>query len=259
MGSYFSFNLRLLPAEFPTTAFLGLRSLPHFDPASLGAVEGHEQGDHWFLSGYALEDFVRRFIEQSPAKPASIELVPAGNRANAAYLESIANALHGGVSWDLSPFEQISESDRITFLDDVAIGETEIQKCLEWSQSYSAAVAYLYGAITLSTSTQARPALPWKRAFRELIGSKEIGPPFVLLRAGRAPLATSQMEVAVFSSSTVWFDNDNLSRLAAIVEAVITPLQGRIKRSWLTLEGGVFREREGELTTALLSLMRGFA
>lgn len=260
MGSYLSINLRLSTAEFPTTALLELRSLPHFDPASLGAVEGHEQGDHWFLSGYALEDFARRFIEKSPAIPASIDLVPGGDGANAAYLEGIANALHGRASWDLwglSPFEQISESARITFLDDVAIGETEVRKCLEWAQHRPAAVVYLYGAIALSTSAQARPAPPWKRAFRELIGLKEIGPPFVLLRAGRAPLAKSQMEVGVFSWSTLWFDNDNLSRLVAMVEAVVKALQGRIKRAWLTVEGGVFREREDELTTAFSSCMRG--
>ncbi len=96
MGRYLSINVRLATKEFPEAAFRTLLTHSHFRPVSLGGNEGHESGDHLFLSGYALEDFVNRLAARMPTKPSSIEIAGGSGSANKEYLKTVVDALGGG-------------------------------------------------------------------------------------------------------------------------------------------------------------------
>jgi hypothetical protein len=252
MGGHFSFHMRLTGIATPTTALHGLLSLTHFSPASLGAIEGHENGDHWFLSGYALEDFAGRFIQSMPAKPASVELVPSLDSANSKYLRNVSEAVVNRRDLPaLSSFEEVNESAAITFLDNIKITENEIDRYAQWTRVYPGAVGYIYGAIDLSSS-ESRSTRPWRRAFREIIESPmKVGSPFLLLRVGRAPVVESQLEVALFSWSALLLEQGSLDRLVAILDAIFEPCRERLASSWLTLEGSAFKGRESSLANAL--------
>jgi hypothetical protein len=253
MGGHVSFHIRLSGGGAPVHGFL---KLPHFSPASLGAIEGHESGDHWFLSGYVLEDFAGRFTAQVPAKPASVEVASAAGASNFEYLTHIADALNRKERLNLSPFEHISDSAPVTVLDEVGIGEREIELYEHWIQKHPDSVSYFYGAVDLADN-HAHRSSSWKRAFRHVSAqSKEVGPPLILLRTARSPLAPSNTEVALFSWSPVWLSEEPLERFVALVQATVQASEETILSSWLGLEGSAFREREAEVNKALAACIR---
>jgi hypothetical protein len=254
MGRFLSFNIRLSTTDNPVSV-LALRSHPHFNPVSLGGIEGHEGGDHWFLSGYALEDFVRRFPPRVSSRPA-VDLATGSDAANAPYLQRVAETLKSKQMLpELSPLERVNEAAKMTFLDECGIGEEEIEKCTRWLLRHPNAVLYLYGTVSLTMPPRSNQAVPWRRAFREVVESpRVIGPPFVVIRVGRVPLSESQRELTVITWSTVWLDNHgDLSRLVSLAEAVVSSEEGHIVSSSLTVEGGPFVTREMELRAAFSS------
>jgi len=249
MGRDLAFKVRLSSTDFPS-ALTGVLSNPYFHPASLGAIEAHERGDHWFLAGYAIEDFVRRFAPRAPSKPAAVEVAIANNGTNADYLRRIAGILEAGqMPTELSPFERVDERAGITVLEECGIGEQEIKRCKQWFSRYPDAVVYLYGTVNLRPPPGSATAEPWRRAFRELVEfPRAIGPVLLLLRAAREPLAKSQMEVTVTTWSDIWIvDCDNLDRLVSLADAVVEAEVGRVVDCSLTVEGPRFVASERQL------------
>jgi hypothetical protein len=254
MTRYISIQFRLSNAEFPA-ALPALLSHPHFHPVSLGGIEGHAAGDDWFLSGYAMEDFVRRFVPSAPSKPASVELASAKSEVNAGYLALIAEGLKYGQSpQSISPYEQIDEAADRTFIVDYGIGEAEAEACRRWYAAHPDGIVYLYGTVNLVAPPQSASETPWRCAFRD--GAEPVGQPLVLIRLARAPLFRSQLEMTLMTWSTVWLEDEgNLDRLVSLVEAFAGSQEGHIASSSLNVEGSSFMAHEGRLRAAFSSVV----
>ena len=75
MGHYVSVKLRFEGQNIATKLLEPVFLSPFFKPVALGGVDEHRGGDNWFLSGYALEDFIARFLEKNAPKPAINQIV----------------------------------------------------------------------------------------------------------------------------------------------------------------------------------------
>jgi len=105
-----------LERGFPGSA-AGAADTSPFSSRFSGRIEGHAAGDDWFLSGYTMEDFVRRFAQGASSKPATVELSSAKNGVNAGYLAHIAEDLKNRqFPLGISPYEQIDETVDRTFI-----------------------------------------------------------------------------------------------------------------------------------------------
>ena len=252
MSSYLSLNIRLGTDRLPQAMCAVIASQSCFRLASIGGIEGHESGDNWFLCGYALEDFIRRFHRPLGANPASIETVPAPDGSNREYLSQAAAEIRTGMAVTvLSPFEKSSVELSATFLDEHEIGPTEIARCGDWVQTFTSAILYFYGAVHLAPRSSKVPGVVWQRAFREISASGEIDAPFVLVRVGTAPLATGSVDVLFRTQSRVWVDVDaNLRNFVAIVASVVKAAGELFIAASLDLDGHPFLGDERRLRSA---------
>ncbi len=260
MGRYLAVNIRLDSQDFPAGMVAALEKDPYFRLATIGGIEGHASGDHWFLSGYALEDFVLRFAARAPAKPASVEKIVARDGSNEKYLASVDEALRSRTSCSLlSPFEELNAAAQVTVLADCTLGEAEIHGAQRWFMDHVDAVLYFYGAFSLEAKPDRREQACWERAFRTA-GTEpdQIGPPFVLIRAAKNPITDGHIDVSLSSWSTVWLKGadrlngavgsreaeENLRRLASLLDAVLQAEDRRVVSSDLRLEGKLFLAQE---------------
>ena len=74
MGDYLSFSFSRPSEESIQEILAPVFAGGFFQPIAVGAVEGHSSGDHWFLAGYALEDFLERYLERGIPRPASVAM-----------------------------------------------------------------------------------------------------------------------------------------------------------------------------------------
>ena len=252
MGRHLSINIRLLTGRFPEALCSALVSQGYFRLTSLGGIEGHDRGDHWFLCGYALEDLLDRFMTRATPKPASVETLVAADGSNRAYLEETSSRLQNlRANVSLSPFEKSLVNVHATFLDDWQIGSAEIAHCREWFRKYPEAILYFYGVMKLSAPSPKVASAPWHRAFREMTTSGQIGAPFLLVRAGVAPLAKGNFDITLRTESTLWLEGEeNLARLVAVAETVLQRLEGHIASASLDLDGSPFLREESRLRAA---------
>ncbi len=270
MGRYLVVEVQLDQPVFPQSALDALLSFQHFHPAVLAGIDGHETGDDWFLSGYALEEVVTRFASRASRAPASIQQAVADDRAYRGYLEQMAESLRSRkLPATLSPFEQASDIAPLTFLQDRKIGASEIREAALWSAQHPGAVFQLYGAFSLEVEPEVRDSAPWDRAFRELDDAdSHAGQPFVAIRFGRDPLAKNRMDLTLMSWSTVWLTDgealnglvgateaaENRRRLGMLVETILQAEEHRLVSASLRLDGKQFLAHERELREAIREL-----
>jgi len=271
MGRYLAVRVRLAQPEFPMALIEALSSSTYFRPASLAGIEGHESGDHWFLSGYALEDFISRFAPRAPATPASIQEVAAPEGTNASYLALVAHRLRSGQpQLPSSPFERVSAQGGATFLEDWRIDGVEARAEAQWFKTHSDGSFYLYGSFALDVIPDVRQSARWDLAFREVADSPDrIGPPYVLISGGRDPLTKTNTHVTLTTWSRVWLRtgeafgvgpaqaSENLRRLATLVEIIQGAERNRLVSSSLHIEGQPFVAHEAEIRAVIRDVGAG--
>jgi hypothetical protein len=275
MGRYLAVEVQLDQPVFPESALEALLSFPYFHPGVLAGIDGHETGDDWFLSGYALEEVVTRFASRATRAPAAIHQAAADDGANRNYLEQMTESLRSGSLRSgkppatLSPFEQKSTIAPLTYLQDRKIGATEIREAALWSAQHPGAVFQLYGAFSLEVKPETRDSAPWDRAFRELDNEdSHAGQPFVAIRFGRDPLTKILMDLSLMSWSTVWLTDgealnglvgateaaENRRRLGMLVETILQAEEHRLVSASLRVDGRQFLAHERELREAIREL-----
>ncbi len=142
--------------------------------------------------------------------------------------------------------------------------------CKEWFSKRPAAALYLYGTIGLSVDPALQTA-PWQFAFREVAPeTNAIGAPFVFLRASASPQAPGQMDIVLFTESTVWLQHEtavngslgakqatgNLGRLVSLTEAITRPAEKQVVDTSLTVEGSPFLKHEADLRVAFAGITK---
>jgi hypothetical protein len=242
MGNFLS-----LRTEIAQTSALQLSHMlhpcflsPFFTPIALGGVEARPGGDHWYLAGYALEDFVSTFIERGIPQPASIHRSLSID--NDAYLQSITDAVNRQTTLarQQSPFETLH--GEATFVADVELDSTILDDADTWFAQHPQAAAYLYGTVDLAHQNRAfRFRFPDDVTF--------FGAPFLWIRLGLSPFTPNTAEMMIYSQSTIWLHADqgvladaNLDNLADFVVDLVRAQPST--STTLRLDGSVyFNER----------------
>jgi len=260
VARHLSVNIRVAYTAFPEWLCTALIKSNYFQLATIGGIDGHETGDHWFLSGYALEDFVDRFLARAHSPPVSTEVASGFNGNNDSYLREIATRVSQQRAGELlSPFETASVNLGLTFLNDHRLGSEEITHCRTWFAAHSNAILYFYGAIDLSGVSPKPAGSPGTSAFRELNLKGEPGEPFLLVRAGRAPLANDSFDVTLRAQSTLWLEDHlrHVLPLTAFAGDVVQATADRRTTVSLEMEGRPFLRQEEQLRLLFANILDG--
>jgi hypothetical protein len=266
MGHYVAARFRFEGAgQFPQV----LRPLfagGFFTPAALGAIDFQSAGDHWFLAGYALEDFAGRFLGRRPRPPASVVLAASGDAEAQEYQRAMARQVRERSSPEgsLSPFESDDRELGVSFLAPVALAPAVLDELAAWRPESPQRQAYLYGSVDVAVAQPEE--LPFSHCFRHVVRStsvaRAVGSPLVLVQAEAPPRSPDTTEVLLSSSSPVLLRETqalggrvdaasadrNLAGLAGLARALAAG-GAKLLSAELTLEGGTF-ERERERLTA---------
>jgi hypothetical protein len=276
MGQYISLHVRFTGAPLPTTLLRPAFADTSFQPVALGGIDAHQSGDNWFLAGYALEDFVERFLPGSarrPRRPQSIHVAAAENNRERAYLEALANCieLHTTVASRLSPFETENESTGVISMQPVAFDVSVLADCEQWLTTHTAAVLYLYGSLHMAAQDGHDDS--FRRAFRPLLFSEDsqrlAGTPFLFVRAGASRLARGDAEVMLYSDSSIWLQqanaldgrisqqdaDENLARYASLARSIASAPGLQVVRAELNVEGRQFHEERARIELALAGIL----
>jgi hypothetical protein len=237
VGRHISINLQLKDLRPTSSLVATLRRHDFYTPVALGGIQTSAHGDHWLLTGYALEDFVRRFMQRGAPAPASVAMEPAAQSEHRAYLSRVADAVARGTELAaLSPFEVEDPLQSMTSLQPIELGDEAWVLLDRWVRHFPTGVVYLYGRLRLAARATAGP--PWERAFRfwstPQDGMPPLSVPFLFIRMALSPFSPATTELMVFSESTIWLRDrgsqpdlsgpvdadENLSRLAALTSAI---------------------------------------
>ena len=273
MASYLSLFLQFAGESLAAKKLEPLFASTFFEPIAIGAVEAHEDGDNWFLAGYALEDFVGRFLGRGVPKPASITLAAQHDSAQRDYLHTIAEHLSRAspLSAQCSPFERQDPIAGVTFVAPAHLDLSVLSDLEQWLGRFPKGVLYLYGAVHVAV--QKPHELPWQRAFRFLYppeyGLQAIGAPFLAMRFAASAFLTPVIEVSLRSEALIWLAeahalngrvgkreaDENLANLAAFVRLLAHTEPAAQRSVELHLEGSIFHRESARVQRALADIL----
>lgn len=271
MGRYINIRMQVEGTDMPISSLFPLFTNTFFKPVALGGIDVHEEGDNWFLAGYAMESFISPFLERGIQKPASIELSAQPGSEEHQYLLAIADTLTGSrvLPSNISPFEM--EDTNVTFLPSVELGVSVLEKFSQWKQKFPTGAMYLYGTVDVVTSSLLE--LPWDRTFRfkSFLDSRSgtLFTPFLFVRVGKLPFSPDATEILIYSESTIWLHNDtslaqligkkegdvNLARLVSLTKLIMSAQVSPILSKELNIDGGVFQREQGRIVQAFSDVL----
>lgn len=211
MGSYISLKFNLKNVNLSTSVLKPVFTSSFFTPVGIGGIEAHEKGDNWLIQGYALEDFIIRFLKGGASKPASIEVLAKQNSEEGKYLFNLSDSIsHLKVPFrELSPFEIEDPIAGVTSIRPVRLQISHLEELEPWISRFPKCILYIYGYIKVAVKNTSE--LPWNRAFRFLFppeyGLRAIGAPLFFIRAGTSPFLPDTVEITIYSESTIWLQS----------------------------------------------------
>lgn len=244
-----------------------------FQPVAVGAIEGHSVGgDHWFLAGYALEDFLALYLTRGVQPPASISLFTTQDAELIAYQQQCADAVRESRPWErpFSPFERVDEWLGVTVLEPKHLTEDVLVALTRWADRFRQATICVYGAIALSLQEPAESR--WSRAFQE-VGSAGEGQlswqvPFLTLKLYSADPFMGR-RLVIRTQSYVWLrqaqalggrvtpeDADaNLHELACFASTLAHGKRSQHRAAELSVDGRFYTREEARLRAAFQGLL----
>ncbi|HVV50848.1 MAG TPA: hypothetical protein VHO06_14375 [Polyangia bacterium] len=230
---------------------------------SIGGLEGHENGDHWFLAGYALEDFLKHFVARPDAKAGSIETAVASDGSNYKYLEAMSILARDSRQPTslLSPFEVIQTGAPVTTVE-ARLGSEELARAHTWCSRHPKAVLYAYAGLDLEveasspSSNRASEPLLSNGAFQELFNDGRETNLFFAAHANFPHLAPpGTLEISLRAQSEQWLEGDNMKRLVDLAEAVLHAADGLAPTASLNVKGSSFRQEEARIRATFAPLL----
>jgi hypothetical protein len=243
-----------------------------FTPIAAGGFQVAQQGDRWFLGGYALEDFVSLFIRRGTQKALSIERASTKNDTEQHYLTSITDIIvrSKDISTRLSPFETNLPDIGVTSIRSVSLDATILDNLDQWLESFPRGEIYLYGAVRLAV--QSGDKLDWARVFRYFFsyGGNLVCAPFLFLRVAISPFEANQFDLMLHTTSHVWLEsakaldgrigqqeaNINLEQLAEFAQIIAQSEIDSLKSTELDIGEGMFYQERERIQTAFSNLPR---
>ena len=274
MGRYVAVDFQFENITSVAELLAPLFSSPFFTPIAMGGIEGHQQGDHWLIAGFALEYFVSFFRSRGARQAISIDVASTPNSIEQQYLASIANAITQQVdlSYQLSPFEIEAPETGVTFISAANLGTAALDSIDQWLGQYPRGVIYLYG--TVQIAVQSLHGIDWSQAFRFLYTPDDqvpvLGAPFLFLRVGASPFTANKTEVGLYSASTIWLESSqaldgrvgqreadtNLVQLAALARLIAQNGASRPLDVELNVEGSLFHKERERIESAFAGVLQ---
>lgn len=272
MGDYLSFSFSRSRKESIREVLAPVFSSGFFQPVAVGAIEAHSSGDHWFLTGYALEDFLGRLLARGISRPASVTLARSQDAELEAYQGQCADSLKQTVPLSrlCSPFEQVDSQLGVTVLEPKHLTEEVLDPVTRWSDRFQRAIFQVYGTVALALQKPVEST--WNSAFRVVESPQVSGStravPFLTLRIDAAA-SSEEWWISLASREPVWQrqgqalggrvtadDADaNLRELASFARLLIQGSPGGRLPAELHLEGSIFFREDARIRAAFQGLL----
>lgn len=138
MGDYLSFSFSRPGEESIREILAPVFGGGFFQPVAVGAVDGGASGYHWFLAGYALEEFLRIFCGRQVPRLASVALANSQDAELNAYQQQLSGALNQATPWGRlrSPFEQVDAQVGVTVLEPRHLSEEVLIPLTRWTERF---------------------------------------------------------------------------------------------------------------------------
>lgn len=213
---------------------------------------------HYFLSGYAVENFFalhRGYLDRLD-RQFSTEIAFTEEQEEK-YLSKIANRLSEAksISDEVNPFEIIDFTNGVTFLENKKIDISVLGKIAHWlgqfpNSKYCQIKVYPSVALTVKATDS-----PWENIFRCLQPDHQPRNPLLSIHFYTHPRYANRVQVNIYTTSHVWLHEGldpinsridtkaadaNLANLVALVQAIIAGKQENFKDFEVTLSGSVF-------------------
>jgi hypothetical protein len=273
MADYISIHLEFEGAGNAVDLLSPTLSSSFFKPVSLGGLQSLKGKDYWFLSGYALENFLSFFLDKEPNEPVSIELAVENDSEECQYINFLKEQICKQIPpfERLSPFEKKDPIAKVTFLDQIALDISTLKQCQQWYRRYPKGVLYLYGTINLAVKSTNE--FTWKKSFRYLhlpsAGNKSIGTPFLYIRAATDSISPVSTHIMVHSNSHIWLKegralggrvgqqeaDENLAGLVSLVKLMIDSDIAQLQYADLGLEGSIFEHERDRISSAFSNII----
>lgn len=270
MGKYVAIEFQIEGNAITASDLQPLFTGDKFSPIAIGGIEAHQNGDQWYLGGYALEDFASRFLNKNTIAPKSITLSLTERQQNRDYLNTMANKIKNLINpaKDLSPFEHKDQLTNVTFITKKNLDISVLDNVIQWLFRFPKSIIYLYGAFNVAV--RGKNNLPWDRAFRFLFPkdyvSRAIGAPFLFIRIGKSPFLKNTIEIMLYSESNIWLleanalnglvgKNEaeiNLANLASLSRSIAE--NEKVKNIELHLDGTSFTQEKGRFDYYLTNI-----
>jgi hypothetical protein len=270
MASYLALTAHVEDDALTTRVLSRVFASDYFTPAALAGVEGHASGDHFFLAGYALEQFLAVMVTPDTPSPASVEIPGVIEPAQAEYLRQVVQSvrIRDAGPRRLSPFEELLPELAATRLTCPPLPTSVSEALLEWLKQHPAARCSVYGSIRVAVRAgfETRP-LSLFRASNSPEQTETSLVPLLTLRMGRSPLGAGSSDVALQTSASIWLEQGsgmrghvgseearvNLQELSHFAAQLIGDYGGRASVEML-LEGSSFERERERITDSLGSL-----
>jgi hypothetical protein len=272
MGSYLSLSIPLANESSLGEALVPVFGGSFFQPVAVGGIEGHSSGDHWFLAGYALEEFLEYWLTGGIPPPASIALSTSQDAELNVYQQQCADALKRTVPLGRlrSPFEQVDPRTGVTVLEPKHLSEEVLVPLTRWTARFHQAAVYVYGAIALAIQKPVEST--WARAFQEVISAEEGEQPwplpFLILQfhaadpfIGRRLVIRTQAHVwlrqaqALGGRVTPEDADANLCALASFARLLAHGRRSEHRAAELSLDGRFYTREESRIRAAFRELL----
>lgn len=276
MGRYISIWIRFEGANLATRVLEPVFASSFFKPVTLGGICGLRDGEHWFLGGYALEDYIELFTRPgSKRKVTSIELAANLEDPEYPYLLNRAEDISKlrCPKLEQSPFETIDFSAGVSFLKQVRLNKVVLEKCHQWLQQFPSQELKLYG--TVNVAVREPDNSPWHEAYRILYPEEYrqesgwLGIPFLFIHASTTPISPNETEVMLYGCSEIWLRDsqelngrvgpqeadENLANLVALTELIAHSQTARLLSVELHTEGKTFYHESERLKSAFADIL----
>lgn len=273
MGQYLALDFTYGSAVSPARLLAPLFTAPWFTPIALGGIAtAGSRGDHWFLAGYALEDFVALFTRRG-FRPVLSTDVGAVTTAEHAYLATVATAIMHQTrpTEHYSPYEMALPNKGATFVPTVRLDMTALAGLERWVARFPRQSLHLYGTVTLATDSAVENE--WPHAFRMLYRPEDmmpvIGAPIVQAWIVTHPAPGNQLGLTLYSASSAWLTagqafqgyvgagaaERNLAQLVTLAHHIAMANRTDLHATELSIEGGRFQQERHRIETAFARLI----
>jgi hypothetical protein len=258
MGRYLSLGLSFDDRFALARIVEAIAASESVEIVATGAVADGSEG---LLQGWAVEDYLGRFVSRPERKTPQRWTLGETDPAERDYLRSALDRVRGAelTLRDLSPHEAVDRSAGVTWIRKAALGERSLAELETWTRRARHPSLHVYVGFRVATSKPATE--PWTHVFRYVLPepSVSLADPLLLITIEQPARREGVTEVRIRSGAHVWLrarptlgglvgpaqSDENLERLAQLGADLASCTANRPLGAQLRLDGKTFID-EGE-------------